>query len=265
MLACAGLGAPLLASEANQREIRVLSGDRSLPEGLALRLPGRSELASLTFRNGKRSTPYPLPAGVASIEVVKPLADGAAKPAEVEILQTVELEGLGNRILLLFVNSGTGWKITALSDDTQAQPVGALVILNGTEEPLLATVGETQFEVPAGRMGAPTDIRQFAETRRMVTTEIMDNDGNSTTETYEAVENGVMITLRKRTGPHGGHLYESPITASTTSRALLIVLPPLEVASKRYRILLVPEHIPPPKQQPVSFLKNSSCKKVCLS
>ncbi len=244
-IACAWIGAPHVAvTQESQREVRVLSADRTVPEGLAMRLPGMSELAELDFQNGRRSKPYPLPPGSGAVEVVRPLPGDGTEPPEVEILQTLSFEGLGNRVLLLFVNTDTGWKVTALRDDTQAQPVGALVILNGTNETLLASVGETQLEVAAGSMGAPTNISKFAETKRMVSTDFMDDSGNFTTETYEAVENGVMVILRKRTGPHGGHIYESPITASTTGRALLIVLPPLESASKRYRILLVPEHLP---------------------
>lgn len=266
IIACTGLGLPLGASEANPRELRVLSADRTLPEGLALRFSGDLEQRTLNFQNGKRSNPITIPADASAVEVVRSAGQGEFKPGEVEVMQSVSLQGLGNRILLLFVSTGTGWKITALQDDTQTQPVGTLVIFNGTQETLLAEVGKTKFEVPAGRMGKPTDIRKFAETKRMVSSEVMDEEtGEFNIQTYEVVENGVMVTLRRPTGPHDGHLFEGPITAGTNIRSLLIVLPPLQATSKRYRILLVPEHFPTSEKTPVTFIENNACKRVFVS
>jgi hypothetical protein len=243
IVVCGGLGSQVAFS--HELEVRVLSADRSLPAGLALRIPGTPELLALTFHQGRRSAPHSLPKGADAVEVVRVLSRGETEPAEVETLQRVSLKGHADRVLLLFVSTGESWQILVLSDDVRTQPVGALVVLNGTSEPLFASVGQTRIEVPAGRLGAPVDISKFSETKRMVLTEVMDMEtGKLTTEEFEVVENGVGVILWKRTGLHGGHLFESPITASTTERALLIVQSPLKKDGKRYRILLVPEHFP---------------------
>lgn len=224
MLACSASAQP---ATGGAREFTVLAGGEAHWQGVAYQRTA-TEAVALTFANQRRSEAQKAAVGEALVFTREKIDPATQKPVRVAVARATWPAGVRTALLVFVPRAAAGadgieFDVLAMDDGVEVFPAETLRVLNLTPVMLLARIGEREAEIKPG----------VSPLVRM-------------TDVLKPGERAVPLALGMRTEAGPLTLYLGPIEARAGSRALVLVLPPKAVGSRKVRVNVIAQTVAVP-------------------